>query len=396
VTIVARLVLAIAWSDKIFGCDIKDWRFVALWLLDGENPYTNAKYRLLNWPPMWMEILYGTAKVCVYFKCHIFTGIRLFLTACDVILMGSVYALLHLFDRPNTKALLFGFCLNPFLILLTIQQGNFDVIPAACIVWFIYFLIRFRREQLVIDWLLAAACLGLGGFAKTFPLVLLPLLVIESRKISWKARFLGAALALGPIVLSLLPLYVLYPEDILDGVIHYRGTAGPMGMSGLIQLFYGLPAVARYSPYFTDGLIAAMGLVTSIFWFRPLKNDLQIVLLASVILLGISVFGSGYCPQYWMWVWPLGLLVYANSSAGFRRVLLICAVIVVLTNILIFAYNTDNGSFMPIAFPGPFNERLRDWFLLARNNVLVCLPMTVAAFVMWAGMAWRLFTVKSR
>jgi hypothetical protein len=183
---------------------------------------------------------------------------------------------------------------------------------------------------------------------------------------------------------------VLFPADILDGVIHYRGTAGPMGMSGLIQLIYGLPAVPHYSPIFTDGLMAAMCLITIVYWFRPFKSDQQLVLLAFIILLGILEFGSGYCAQYWMWVWPPAMVVYAFSASRFRRVLFIGGLIVVLTYIPIFAYNAVFGSFMALASSGESNQRLLNWFASAKNNILVCIPMTIAALVMWAGGIWQL------
>src|SRR5208282_2665150 len=112
-------------------------------------------------------------------------------------------------------------------------------------------LIRFRRGGDPIDWLLAAAWLGLGGFAKTFPLVLMPLLIGDARRLNLKTLGLGVAFCFGPAALSLAPLYALNPHDITEGVIMYRGTAGNVGAGALIQLLAGFDSVARYNPYFT-------------------------------------------------------------------------------------------------------------------------------------------------
>ncbi len=134
---------------------------------------------------------------------------------------------------------MWGLCLNPLLILLTVQQGNFDVIPTTLILWFLISLINFRRRSERVDWLIAAGWLGLGAFAKTFPLILVPLLIAEARRVDVKTRLLGALLCLGPAAISLAPLFSLGPHDVLSGVILYRGTPGPIGAAGLILLVAG-------------------------------------------------------------------------------------------------------------------------------------------------------------
>jgi hypothetical protein len=301
-------------------------------------------------------------------------------------MIASVWRLLEtLKSRDRAFGLvLWGLCLNPFLILLTIQQGNFDVIPTIFVLWFLIALIRFRRGNDPIDWLVASAWLGLGGFAKTFPLVLAPLLFGESRRLSFKTRLLGAALCIGPAVLSTAPLFVLAPNQIFREVLFYGGTQGNVGASGLLMLHGGIPAVTRYHPFFTGIVVAALLLITLRLWFRRLQNDGDLVLLAALIFIGLFEFGTGYCPQYWMWPAPLLCIAYVQRGRAFKIVLLASAIVVVASHLLIFAYDRDLGSFALALWPNHFNESLADYFSDVEHDLIrFSLPMTVMTFLLW-------------
>lgn len=386
VAIVVRIAVMSIWPPRAFSCDMKDWRIIAGAMTVGLNPFDQHYGPLLNWPPMWMEILYFLARISDRLDWQFFTSLRLFLIAADAILIASTWRLCRMLGegRASFGAMLLGLCVNPFLVLMTIQQGNFDVVPTIGVVWFIYFLIRFERNDDPMDWLCSALCLGLAVFAKTFPLVLLPLLIGPSRRVSSKGKVLGAALCAGPAMLSLAPLFVLYPREIIDNVILYRGTSGPMGASGILQLIGGPAALSSYAPFFTLSLILAVAILAGILWSRPLRRESDYVLLAAILLLGVFEFGSGYGPQYWMWVAPLLVVSYVHQSKGFGRLLLVCAAVVVGTNILFFAYNSDLGSFMTSWSGTAATLRLRQAFSIGTHDpVLICLPMSAAALLIW-------------
>ncbi|MGA3067907.1 MAG: hypothetical protein ABSF29_13775 [Tepidisphaeraceae bacterium] len=382
--VAARLLCLCIWPMQAYSCDLKDWRIIAGAMLVGINPY--VKYQLLNWPPMWMEILFVLGRISDRFDWQMLTCIRVLLVAADVALVLSTWSLARLLnarDRAFTT-LLWGLCLNPLLILLTVQQGNFDVIPTILILWFLQSLIRFRRAADPVDWLLAAAFLGLGGFAKTFPLVLTPLLIGEARHLNFKTLSLGLALCFGPAAFSLAPLFVLSPHPVIEFVILYRGTPGNVGVGSLIQWLAGIHAVPLYYPYFTAGLLAAMAYIALRIWRKPLPDDSALVLLAALILIAIFEFGAGYCPQYWMWVAPLLCICFIQQSPAFRRVLIAASLIIVLTNILIFAYDRDLGCFVGLWSNGPFNRRLFDLFCDTQHAlILISLPMTAATLILW-------------
>ena len=385
IAVAVRLALALVWPPQCFSCDLKAWRSVARSVPAGANPYVTSM--VVNWPPMWMEVLYGLGKISARFDWNLFTCVRVLLTACDAVLILSTFALLRLLDERRSvfRLVLLGLCLNPMLILLTIQQGNFDVVPTIGIVWFVQSLIRFRRGGDAVDWLVAAAWLGLATFAKTFPLVLIPLLAGECRRLGWKVRLTGAALCVGPALLSLAPLYVLNPRRITDVVLFYRGTPGAMGVSGLLQLVCGFDSVLRYAPYFTAALLGVIMGLTAVLWRRPLRRDSDVVLLAAMVLIAVFEFGSGYCPQYWLWVTPLLIVAYAHQPHRFRRLLWVAAALVVLTNVLSFAYEDLLGNFMIWGAPHfPGNTRLQAMFSDTLHDlVLLSLPMTGITLLLW-------------
>ena len=124
IAIAVRVVLIFAWPSQSFSCDLAAWKTVAASALVGVNTYD--KTVVLNWPPLWMEILFVLGKLANRFDWDFFTSIRLFLTAADAILVLSTYALLDVLQIRTDKfrLVLLGICLNPLLILLTIQQGN--------------------------------------------------------------------------------------------------------------------------------------------------------------------------------------------------------------------------------------------------------------------------------
>jgi hypothetical protein len=383
-TVAIRLFVLAIWPHHAYSCDLRDWQIVGGGLLVGINPYVG--YRLLNWPPMWMEVLFVLSRLCDLFDWWIINAIRLLLIACDALMILTLWRLLGLLNARDRafKPILWGLVLNPFMILLTIQQGNFDVIPEIMILWFLFWLIRFRRSQNSMDWLMAALFLGLGGFAKTFPLALSPLLIGESRKLDVKTRLLGIGLCFAPAPLSLAPLYVISPGEIYAKVISYRGTQGNVGVSGILQYFDGIRALKWYAPYFTAATLVVLILITLRLWWRPMRKDGNLVLLSALMLLGLFEFGTGYCPQYWMWVAPLLCIAYIQNGRAFKIVAAATAIVVAVIQILVFAYNRDLGFFASYMLPGPFTDRMGHLFTdISPHLTYIGLPITVMTLLLW-------------
>jgi hypothetical protein len=383
IALAARFICIVLWPADWYSIDCRNWQIIAGALLVGINPYKGNS--LLNWPPMWMEVLFIFAHISDRLGWQFLSCLRSFLTLCDGVLIISTCVLAQRLS-PTRKVfapVLIGICLNPFLILLTIQQGNFDVIPTILILWFLISLIRFRRGGQSVDWLIAALWLGLGAFAKTFPLVLLPMLFAESRRLGWKTRLLGAALCLVPSAISLAPLYALTPRDVTSGVLLYRGTPGTMGVSGILLLTGGRPALIAYAPIFTAILAILLIALTLLLWFRPPRREADLVLLAALMLMAVFIFGPGNSLQYWYWVAPLLVIVYLESDCIFSRIILISAIVVTATALVAFAYTDVLGAIVYKMNSGGLNTHLHDWFNHESNMSRFCLPLTAMSFLLW-------------
>jgi hypothetical protein len=284
---------------------------------------------------------------------------------------------------------LIGYCLNPLLILLTVQHGNFDAFAELWIILMLTLLIRFRRRRQVVDYLLAALCLGMGAFTKTFPLILWPLLVPGARCVSARARWLAAGLALGPTLLSLMPLYVLNPAEISRNVIEYRSFGPSFGVMGLLTILRAHSLAADYSTAFTPVFFIALTAIAARLWRRDVREDRDLVLLAALILLGSFLLGPGYGPQYWFWVVPLFVVVFSEFKK-LRIILLIAGVVVVATNVFEYALIRSLGQFWIEWHPSA--DALREYGekLLTSDLVQAKLrwPMSLVSMLVLIGGIW--------
>ncbi len=379
----ARAAWMCALPANAISVDLNDWHRVAQGLQMGMNPY--ARSHLLNWPPFWMETIDLCTGISNRFGWDFIFCIRCVLIAADLGVLAATFFLLRMLDPRSNHGplLLLGYCLNPLLVLLTIQHGNFDAFAELWIILLLICLIRFRRGRREIDYLLAAACLGMGGFTKTFPLMLWPLLAPGARQVSPRVRWLAAGLVVGPITFALAPLYVLSPAEISHDVVHYHSFGASFGILGLLNVLHAQPHPAAYSAIFACIFLAGLAGLALHLWRKDLASDGDLVLLATIILLSSFVLGPGYGSQYWFWVAPLLLVVYQQYKK-LRTVLLIAAIVIVATNIFEYAIIPSLGRFWICWHPA--SEGLKQYgqkILFSDPDLAkLCLPMTLASLAL--------------
>src|SRR5208337_1475415 len=92
----------------------------------------------LNYPPFWMVVLFLLAKLSSLHGTDFVLAVRLVLIIGDLALLAATFLLLRTLQpgARHTRVILVGYCLNPLLILLTVQHGNFD---ALCMIWVVLF-----------------------------------------------------------------------------------------------------------------------------------------------------------------------------------------------------------------------------------------------------------------
>jgi hypothetical protein len=379
----ARMVWVALLPVDAVSFDLLTWKGMAYALVRHLNPYQIPG--LDTHPPAWMEIVYGLSLLSTRHGFDFLHSVRMTLIASDLALLAAVYLLLGAL-QPGAKRmrlLIVGYCLNPLLILLTVQHGNFDSLSMIWVVLFLYFLVRFGNSFDAVDWLCAAGCLGIAVFVKQFPLVLWPLLASGARRLDWRCWLAGIGLVIAPVALSLAPLYVLAPDAITQNVLQYRSLGNTFGVVGILSLA-GLDNLRPvYSQVFTAIVFLGTIVMAAALWRRSWRLAVAPVLFSAMLLLALFTIGPGYGSQYWFWFVPLILVCYANSGSGFRRVIWVCMSIVVATNVFEYAVESNLGRFLYFMFPSPGLKSLGDFLPYPSVHLnLLRLPMTLAAFVM--------------
>ncbi|HET7540515.1 MAG TPA: glycosyltransferase family 39 protein, partial [Polyangiaceae bacterium] len=245
----ARLLFLACLPPHTYSADVQNWRNVASALQAGQNPYNVTTF--LNWPPLWMQVIFVMNKLAAAWQLDLATVIRLFLGSVESLLLVACHGVLRQLTTPERafRLALFGVALNPIAILLVCQHCNFDVIAGLFVLLATFCVVRYSDTNDEREWLYACCCLGIAILAKTVPIVLVPLLGFGLRQVSWRSRLLGSVLLLGPVTLGMSVIYALGPEQVTDNVLHYRSSAGWFGLTG----FFELPKWHRLTELYTEG-----------------------------------------------------------------------------------------------------------------------------------------------
>lgn len=320
---VARLAFILIVPDGARSIDTFSWQAVAKFLDEGLNPYHVS---ILNWPPLWMQLIFCISKAAVFLGISFFRALQIFLILIESLVIIQAFKLIQeLAPAANArKILLFGIAVNPIAILLTCQHCNFDVIVALWVLLFARSVIKFNRTGDMGHWINACLFLGLGILTKTVPLILVPMLAGGFRQATNVFKFAGSFLVLAPVTLGMSIVYVLSPTDIARKVLGYRSAGNGPSFYGIPGLFHlaGLDSFLFIAHFAFYGLIAICLVVTwSLFWNRRL-GEREIVLLPAIVLLGIPTLGPGWAPQYAYWFLPLLVISYALYGNTWKRLLI--------------------------------------------------------------------------
>jgi hypothetical protein len=316
--------------------DMHSWLAVASLLHQEKNPYNETN--LLNWPPLWMQLLYLFDHVSQLTHVRLLRVIQLFLIIVDAVVAAITYLLLarHWRIRGSLLIAVIGILLNPVAIILIDIHGNFDVVIGLLVTLFLWAITSWRRSGESESWLFACLILGIGGLTKTVPLILAPLLMTGWRQLNPRLGALGLALLLGPVTVGMSVIYVLGPQQVTAHVLQYRSIAGTFGPTGLIHAL-NVPISDRgYSVAFELFLVTLLLLVLLRVVTRAV-SETDLVLMTALLLLLVPVLGPGYGPQYaWWWI-PVLVVAYALEGRWLRIPLLALFVIAAVTYVVDYA-----------------------------------------------------------
>ena len=374
-----------AWS-----ADIKSWDNVMVFLEQGKNPYVEST--ILNWPPLWMQLIYLVSKISLALNIPFLQGLRIFLALVESLVVVALFRLIRqVAPQANVLVLLLlGIALNPTTIFLTCQQGNFDVLVALWVLLFVTQLIQYYRSRNELDWLAACLFLGLGILTKTVPLVLCPILAGGWRQVTAKVKWLGAVFVLGPVALGMSVIYVLAPGDVTAKVLEYRSALGWFGISGLLHLG-GADNLMPLSKMLFYVLLAAGGMLTAyVFWKRVRMEPRTIILCAAMFLAAIPGIGPGYSPQYLFWFLPLLIASFALYQGLWRWVVTAFGIVAAATCIVEYGVLPSHGMYVyfiikqhQMHLPLEWAERM-DWWASQNGEVVMRLPLFVMFLILLA------------
>jgi hypothetical protein len=343
---VARLAFMLIFPPTVRSVDADSWQKIAQLLAEGSNPYRVTP--LLNWPPLWMQLIFCISKVSTALALPFFRVLQVSLMLVETAVMILTARLIYEI-KPTALArnlVLLGIALNPIAILLTCQHCNFDIIVDLWLLLFAGALLRYNRGENQADWLMACLFLGLAILTKTVPLLLIPLLAGGFRRMANSFRFMGAFLLLGPTTLGMSIIYVLAPADVSSKVLHYRSLAGYFGFSGLIYLANAdyLEKASHFAFYFL--VLAAQAFTAILLWRRRSLADRDTLLGLGLLLAAVPALGPGYGTQYIFWSIPFLLASYAFYGSKWRMTVIIFGLVSVLTYLFEYALFDEFGPFL--------------------------------------------------
>ena len=348
----AARILFILFMPPTYSTDLHSWLHVMDVLQGGGNPYNQTE--VLNWPPFWMQILFGLHYLSKHTGIASTLLVQSILIACEAVVMCIVYVLGQRFFNPGKKlfyALLFGLAINPVCIFLSCQHCNYDVFVGMWILLAAWMLMEFFTRGEREAWLAACFFIGMGILAKTVPVILTPLLFAGIKKLPWRTRIFGGILLAAPFTIGMSVLFTLEPYGVMRNVIGYRSLGGWYGITGLMwgaDAYGALAFYQRLSPF----LMLAVMVFAAWKSFRATSLSPQQMLIGALLLvLFIPTFGPGYSPPYILWFLPLAVLLYAASGKGLQRFLLIGWIIVALTYITEYAFFGSHGAYLVQWYP---------------------------------------------
>lgn len=370
IQLIIRIIVIFLLPQNAVSIDFFSWTKVANLLLEKVNPYVATPY--LNWPPLWMQIIYLLSKISILFQINFLRLVQLFLIFSELILTSTLYLGLRSFLQKNPFRLLFwGIVLNPIAIFLNCQHLNFDVLVAIWITLFLIFLAIYSEKKETVYWLYACLFLGLGILTKTVPLILLPLIFVGFKELNIKERILGFILIFAPTLLGLSILYVLNPPSIIYRVLGYRSIPGYFGVTGIIHLLG--ESVIYYLKLSSFFIILLLIGFSYLIYLKQQFSRHQIFLAGTGIISFLIAFGPGYGPQYGIWIVPFLIFLFPYLSKQEKLFIIISYFIAGSTYFVEYALFSSHGAFLVKIFPTLSN--LSNTVSLPEYQTLLRLPL---------------------
>jgi hypothetical protein len=385
----ARLAFILLMPET-YSTDLYSWLKVMEILDRNGNPYRETG--VLNWPPFWMQILFGIHQVAKHLHVSATHLVQATLIFGEALVLTVVYAMgRRLFDGKRLfGALLWGIALNPVAIFLSCQHCNYDVFVGLFVLVAVWMLIEWSTRETREAWLAACFFIGMGILAKTVPVILTPLLLIGFRRLPVAVRCFGIVLLAAPFTIGMSVLFALEPHGVMEHVVGYRSLAGWYGITGLLSKAgwpEGMELYQKISPLLFIAIMVFMA-------WRSYRSELPsakgVLVQALLLVMFIPTFGPGYSPPYLLWYLPLAIIFYTVSERGMRRFLLLGWVILCLTYTTEYALFESHGAFLSKWYPSAALSAFGEEAGSRGGQTVIRLPMFLFYLIIFGMLAKRL------
>jgi hypothetical protein len=378
ITLILSRVAFILFMPATYSIDLHSWLHVMDILEAGGNPYKETG--VLNWPPFWMQILFGLHQIAKHTGLAPTHLIQSTLISTEALVLTVVYlfARRHFYSRHLFLVLLLGWALNPVCIFLSCQHCNYDVFVGLFVLLSVWMLVEWSVGKKAEAWLVACFCIGLGILAKTVPVVLTPLLLIGFRRLPISTKMFGAVLLAAPFTIGMSVLFTLAPRGVMDHVVGYRSLAGWYGITGLLNHAGWERAMDGYQKVSPMLFLILLGVLCSWSMKHNAASPKQVLILALLAMLFIPTFGPGYSPPYILWCLPLLLALFGNAGKGLQRLLVITWLVTIVTYTIEYAMFNSHGAFLVIWEPSVKMMSLSEEMGSRKGQTLIRLPMFIS------------------
>jgi Glycosyltransferase family 87 len=293
----------------------------------GGDVYGAALPTLANYPPViywWWSLV---ATIVPSGSPHLFAAL---VRAPFWIVDAAIAPVLALLVRGRWRwRSSWLYAVNPIAIAVPTLHGQFDSIPALCLLLAVAWLTSHPRR--------AAWLVGVGAAVKVWPAYFVPALLTGVRRAQW-AGFIARVML--PALAAFAVYFVIHPDHIVQGivgVIAYVPHRQGLGTSLLFPASWGDPFIAP-----AEIVVAALLLWMIVQCARRGVAVVDIVALSMLIVLALL---PAISDQYLMW--PMAILLLG----GHRRIAALLAVAMTPATLAIDITSASQHAVVPAALP---------------------------------------------
>ncbi len=381
---VARLVPLIVFRENggFYNMDVEHFHTAAEEVLHWRDVYAaSAVMPIYPYLPLQMYILAladWASQVC---GVPFFVLVRIPHTLADIAIVALIFnASVRGGERTAfSNALLYAVC--PLPILVCVYHGQFD---SLSVFWTFLSALIVRERRSALALVAAGGCLGIGILEKTWPIFVLPIVLVHIRRT--RARVIYAATAIGT-PLSAIALYLALFRGSLALLIlrtvHYRFFPNTYGstlvLSKLSTVFPILTAVVDWTNRHSLEVLFG-GVLLTVIAELPRRDLMAGILSVVIAVLTATTNGGAY---HYLWLIPFALV------AG-QRVFLGLFALAAFTGGMLVAF-VDGGIYVGRLLHPELSHLPAHWIVTATEWTLLCcwylrnlfaaLPQSLGEFV---------------